>query len=78
MISRKQPGRKRRTRLGKSNEKSLWLGTARLGNIQFIAVSLNELKPPEAAVATISFSSVRLKDLDALYKLGKRTLLGIQ
>lgn len=54
------------------------MGTAQLGNIQFFAVSLDKLKPRGVGVASIPFYSIPIKRLDALYKVGKRTLLGIQ
>jgi hypothetical protein len=62
----------------KRAKESVWLGTAQIGNMQFVAISTDKPKPPKFATASLSFHSILAKDLDALYKIAKRTVLRTQ
>jgi len=56
-------------------QECLWLGSAEIGNLLFVAISLNKPKPPDFATASIHFHPIPLKTLDDLYKTAKRIFL---
>ena len=56
-------------------QECLWVGTARIDDMQFVAIGRKKPKSAAFAVAIKSFHLVPLKELDFLYKTAKNALL---
>lgn len=54
-----------------SKSEAVWVATAEVGKLRLIAISTARLKPPDLRM---QFHSTLVKDLDALFKVGKAAL----
>jgi hypothetical protein len=56
----------------KRKDDSLWLATARVKGIRFVAIAAKKPQSPSFRLTRMQFRSISLNDLDDLYKLGKQ------
>jgi len=55
--------------------KTIWIGTALIGEIRIIAIAREEPPPQSFTISRMTFRSVSVKDLDSLYQQAKPLIL---
>ena len=63
---------------GTRRPRAIWIGTAAVGNIRFVAIARDEPEQQSFAIRGLKFRAVQIKDLDDLYQLAKPVILGAE